>query len=83
MYNVPYKGYKPTPKQKKCKHKNYVETEGRYHENRLNMSPDFFYKVCSDCGARGYDGLWYKERYVDSDIHDFIYGHSKENCPGH
>lgn len=83
MYHQPYKDYKPSRKQKKCKHKNFVKTEGRWLWNKLSISPDFYYNVCSDCEARGYDGLWIIERYVDSDVHDFVHGHSKEDCPGH
>lgn len=79
----PYKDYNPTPAQKKCKHKSFVQTEGRYPGNQLKMSPDFFYNVCSDCGARGYDGLWIVIHYSESDAHDFCYGHSKEDCKGH
>ena len=79
--HVRYEDYKPTPKQKKCKHKKFTETEGCWPDNRLGCGdPDFYYHVCNDCGARGYDGLWVVKRYVDSDAHDFCYGHSKEEC---
>jgi len=80
---MPYKDYHPTSEQKKCKHKQFVKTEGRYFHNQLKMSPDFFYNVCSDCGARGYDGLWIVIYYSESDVHDFCYGHSKKGCKGH